>query len=67
MKNEKNYEYKRENVRRLVIPINRRTEADLLEWIERQPQKATYIKELIWREIEEYTAARAAELRNLKG
>lgn len=39
--------YDRENLKAFSFTVNRKTEADLLEHLEAQPCKASYIKSLI--------------------
>lgn len=40
-------QYEKENIRQIRLKINRKTEPDLLEWIEKQPNIQGYIKCLI--------------------
>ena len=45
--------YEKENLRQIRLKINRKTEPDLLDWIEEQENIQGYIKELIMRDMEE--------------
>ena len=51
--------YEKENLRQIRLKINRKTEPELLEWIEKQENIQGYIKELIRKEMPEM-----AELNN---
>lgn len=47
-----NEEYQKENIRRVVLKLNRRTEdKELLEWIEKKENIQGYIKELIKKDM----------------
>ena len=50
------YAFDRENTRQLRVKLNKKTDADILEHIEKQPNIQGYIKQLIRADI----AARAA-------
>ena len=52
-------QYEKENLRQIRLKINRKTEPELLEWIEKQDNIQGYIKELIRKEMPEM-----AELNN---
>ena len=52
-------QYEKENLRQIRLKINRKTEPELLAWIEKQENIQGYIKELIRREMPEM-----AELNN---
>ena len=43
--------YEKENLRQIRLKINRKTEPELLAWIEKQENIQGYIKRLIRREI----------------
>lgn len=47
--NKKEYDqkYKRERTVRIVLELNKNTDADVIEWLEEHKPKQTYIKELI--------------------
>lgn len=45
--------YIKDNVKQIGFGINKKTEADLLEWLEKQPNKQGYIKGLIRKDMEE--------------
>ena len=45
-------QYEKENIRQIRLKINRKTEPDLLEWIEKQPNIQGYIKRLIRDDME---------------
>lgn len=45
--------YEKENIRQIRLKINRKTEPELLEWIEKQKNIQGYIKRLIKRDMEE--------------
>ena len=51
--------YEKENLRQIRLKINRKTEPDLLAWVEKQENVQGYIKELIRRDMPQ-----KAELRN---
>ena len=53
--------YKAKNVRRYVVPVNVRTERDLYIWLERQNNKAGYIKNLVWCDLEDFKIRKASE------
>ena len=40
-------QYEKENLRQIRLKINRKTEPELLEWIEKQENIQGYIKQLI--------------------
>ena len=40
-------QYEKENIRQIRLKINRKTEPELLEWIEKQGNIQGYIKQLI--------------------
>lgn len=44
--------YIKENVKQIKFGLNKKTEADLLEWLEEQPNKQGYLKELIRADME---------------
>lgn len=44
--------YDRKNLKGFSIMVNRKTEADLLAHLEAQPYKASYIKDLIRKDME---------------
>ena len=43
--------YEKENLRQIRLKINRKTEPDLLAWVEKQGNVQGYIKKLIRREM----------------
>ena len=43
--------YEKENLRQIRLKINRKTEPDLLAWVEKQENVQGYIKQLIRREM----------------
>lgn len=43
--------YEKENLRQIRLKINRKTEPDLLVWIEKQENIQGYIKELIRKDM----------------
>lgn len=47
-----NVKYKRENMLRVTVPFNRKTEPELVEKMEEQESKATYLKRLVKEDIE---------------
>lgn len=51
---EKIQEYIKKNMRQFMVKINRVTEPELLEWLESQPNKQGYIKELILADMERH-------------
>lgn len=44
--------YKKKNIKRISFDFNYATEADLIEWLEKQPNKAGLIKRLLREEME---------------
>lgn len=44
--------YEKENLRQIRLKINRKTEPELLEWIEKQDNIQGYIKRLITEDME---------------
>ena len=46
-------QYEKENLRQIRLKINRKTEPELLEWIEKQDNIQGYIKELIRKDMEQ--------------
>ena len=44
--------YEKENLRQIRLKINRKTEPELLEWIEKQDNIQGYIKRLIQEDME---------------
>ena len=45
--------YEKENLRQIRLKINRKTEPELLAWIEKQENIQGYIKELIRKDMEQ--------------
>ena len=45
-------QYEKENLRQIRLKINRKTEPELLAWIEKQENIQGYIKELIRKDME---------------
>jgi hypothetical protein len=45
-------QYEKENIRQIRLKINRKTEPELLEWIEEQGNIQGYIKRLIREDME---------------
>ena len=54
-------QYEKENIRQIRLKINRKTEPELLEWIEKQGNIQGYIKQLIREDME--NQPKEAELR----
>ena len=46
-------QYEKENLRQIRLKINRKTEPELLAWIEKQDNIQGYIKELIRKDMEQ--------------
>lgn len=46
-------QYAKEKMQQIKLTLNKGTDADLLEWLEKQPNKQGYLKELIRRDMEE--------------
>lgn len=44
--------YNRDNIVSILLKFNKKTEADVLEQIEKQPNRQGYIKDLIRRDME---------------
>ena len=49
-------QYEKENIRQIRLKINRKTEPELLEWIEKQENIQGYIKSLIMADMEAHRA-----------
>lgn len=47
-----NYRYSKENLLKVMVAFNRRTEPELAEWMEEKENKAGYIKGLVRDDIE---------------
>lgn len=47
-----NYRYSKENLLKVMVGFNRRTEPDLVERMEREENKAGYLKRLVREDIE---------------
>ena len=45
-------QYEKENIRQIRLKINRKTEPELIEWIEKQENIQGYIKRLIRKDME---------------
>lgn len=45
-------QYNRDNIVSILLKFNKKTEADVLEQIEKQPNRQGYIKDLIRRDME---------------
>jgi len=45
-------QYEKENIRQIRLKINRKTEPELIEWIEQQDNIQGYIKRLIREDME---------------
>ena len=54
-------QYEKENIRQIRLKINRKTEPELLEWMEKQENIQGYIKQLIREDME--NQPKKAELR----
>lgn len=48
--------YQQQSVKRVPIEFNRTTEADLIEHLDKQPNKKAYIKGLIQEDMKNYRA-----------
>lgn len=40
-------EWDRKNIRRVSLKINKNSESDMIDWLDRKPNKQAYIKSLI--------------------
>lgn len=40
-------QYIKENIRQIRLTLNHKTEQDLIDWLEQQPNKQGYLKQLI--------------------
>lgn len=49
--------YKKKNIKQVKLDLNINTEQDIIEWLNKQPNKQGKIKELIRREIEKEQSA----------
>lgn len=45
-------QYQKEHIRRYVLKLNRKTEPDMVEWLESHEHKQTYLKSLIKADME---------------
>lgn len=46
-------QYAKENLQQIKFTLNKRTDADLLEWLNKQENKQKYLKELIRKDMTE--------------
>ncbi len=44
--------YRKDNVKPVGFNLNKNTDADLIEWLESQPNRAAYLKRLIREDME---------------
>lgn len=44
-------QYAKENLQQIKFTLNKRTDADLLEWLNKQENKQKYMKELIRKDM----------------
>lgn len=44
-------QYAKENLQQIKFTLNKRTDADLLEWLNKQENKQKYLKELIRKDM----------------
>ncbi|MBO5681286.1 MAG: hypothetical protein J6T99_00940 [Oscillospiraceae bacterium] len=44
-------QYAKENLQQIKFVLNKETDADILAWLNQQPNKAGYLKELIRRDM----------------
>ncbi len=44
--------YRKDNVKPVGFNLNRNTDADVIEWLEQQPNRAAYLKRLIREDME---------------
>ena len=58
--------YREKNIVRCTFDLNRATDADLIERIQAQPNRAAYLKSLIRRDIYEYAAVNLESEENEK-
>jgi len=52
-KKEYDRQYAKENLQQIKFSLNKETDADILEWLSKQPNKAGYLKELIRKDMAE--------------
>lgn len=45
-------QYQKDNLVRVVVKLNRKTDADILDWLSREPNKQGYLKQLIREDIQ---------------
>ena len=45
-------QYIKENIRQIRFSLNQRTEQDLIDWMDQQPNKQGYLKQLIRADME---------------
>lgn len=46
--------YQREKCRKITVQMNKRIDADVLDWLDSLPNKAGYIKDLIRADMEKH-------------
>ena len=46
--------YQREKCRKITVQMNKRIDADILDWLDSLPNKAGYIKDLIRADMEKH-------------
>ncbi len=44
--------YQKANVKQCGLSLNRKTDADLIEWLDKQPNRAAYLKRIIREDME---------------
>jgi len=44
--------YDQNNTKQIAVKLNKKTDSDILGWIEKEPNKQGYIKQLIRQDIE---------------
>ncbi len=44
--------YQKANVKQCGLSLNRNTDADIIEWLEKQPNRAAYLKKIIREDME---------------
>lgn len=44
--------YRKDNVKPVGFNLNKNTDADLVEWLEQQPNRAAYLKRIIREDME---------------
>ena len=55
-KKEYDMQYAKDNIQQIKFVLNKETDADIIEWLSQQPNRAGYLKELIRKDMAEKKA-----------